>query len=127
MKHIVSDIKSFEITRGFSARMIHSESMTIAFVEVEEGAGLPEHAHPHEQVTNVLEGIFEIVVGGQPVLLKAGEFWQSAHALPDFGCFQPRARRLSERRSRLRGAVGFIHRGFQKAHGFWNYACSKTI
>jgi quercetin dioxygenase-like cupin family protein len=73
MKHNVSDIKSFEITRGFSARMIHADSMTIAFVEVEEGAELPVHAHPHEQVTNVLEGVFEIVVGSQPVLLKAGE------------------------------------------------------
>lgn len=72
MHYALADIPPFEITRGFTARMIHTETMTIAFVDVAAGAALPEHAHPQEQVTNLLEGEFELVVGGQPMRLTAG-------------------------------------------------------
>lgn len=73
MKYVFSNIESFEITRGFHARLIHSETMTIAYIEVEEGAILPEHAHVHEQVTNMLEGEFEFILEGERLLLRAGE------------------------------------------------------
>lgn len=73
MKISLADLPSFEITRGFSARMIHTDNMTIAFVDVEAGAELPEHAHVHEQVTNLLEGEFELVLGGEIMHLKPGQ------------------------------------------------------
>ena len=41
--------------------------------EVEAGAALPRHSHPHEQVVNMLEGEFELVVDGTPHRLKAGD------------------------------------------------------
>lgn len=72
MPYTIADIPPFEITRGFIARMIHTENMTLAFVDVEAGAMLPEHSHPHEQVTNLLEGQFEFVLDGQTLLLEAG-------------------------------------------------------
>ena len=72
MKISIPNLVPFEITRGFTARMIHTDNMTIAFVDVDAGAELPEHAHPHEQVTNLLEGEFEFVLGGETMLLKPG-------------------------------------------------------
>jgi len=69
----IPDLVPFEITRGFTARMIHTDNMTVAFVEVEAGAELPEHAHVHEQVTNLLEGEFEFVLGGETLHLKPGQ------------------------------------------------------
>ncbi|MEQ1746413.1 MAG: cupin domain-containing protein [Saprospiraceae bacterium] len=69
----ISDLAPFEITRGFTARMFHTDAMTVAYVDVEAGAELPEHAHVHEQVTNLLEGEFEFVLGGQPMLLRPGQ------------------------------------------------------
>lgn len=69
----IPDLVPFEITRGFTARMIHTDNMTLAFVEVEAGAELPEHAHVHEQVTNLLEGTFEFVLDGQALSLTAGQ------------------------------------------------------
>jgi len=72
MKINIPDLAPFEITRGFTARMIHTDNMTIAFVDVEAGAELPEHAHIHEQVTNLLEGEFEFVLGDQTMLLTPG-------------------------------------------------------
>jgi len=66
------DIPEKEIVPGYWARFIHSEHMTVAFWRVETGAALPEHAHPHEQVTTLLEGEFEITVAGETRLLKPG-------------------------------------------------------
>gem|GEM_PF-3189683 len=47
MKHTLSTIPPFEISRGFNARFVHTDSMTLAFVEVDTGAALPEHALSH--------------------------------------------------------------------------------
>ena len=46
MKHSISTIPPFEITRGFNARFVHTESMTIAFVEVDAGAELQQPGVP---------------------------------------------------------------------------------
>lgn len=47
--------------------------MSIAHVRLVEGSVLPEHHHPHEQVTNVLEGTLEMIVGGETCLCQAGD------------------------------------------------------
>lgn len=73
MKHTISAIASFEISRGFNARFVHTDSMTLAFVDVDEGAELPEHSHIHEQVTTLLEGRFDLMVSGQMHRLEAGD------------------------------------------------------
>lgn len=73
MQYTISEIAPFEISRGFVARMIHTDHMTLAFVEIENGAVLPEHHHVHEQVANVLEGEFEFVLDGQRMVLRAGQ------------------------------------------------------
>ena len=53
--------------------MFHTEGMTIAYVDVEAGAELAEDAHFHEQVSNMLEGEFEFVLGGGKMLLHPGD------------------------------------------------------
>ncbi len=57
---------------GYRAVFVHSENMTIAYWEVEEGAVMPEHAHPHEQVASVIEGRFELTVDGESKVLDNG-------------------------------------------------------
>ena len=73
MKITIADLPSFVISKGFTAQMFHTESMTLAYVDVEAGAELPEHSHFHEQVSNMLEGEFEFVLGGEKMLLQAGD------------------------------------------------------
>lgn len=58
---------------GFNGRFIHSENMTFAWWTIDAGAEIPRHAHPHEQVVNVLEGRLELVVGDETHLLGPGE------------------------------------------------------
>jgi quercetin dioxygenase-like cupin family protein len=53
-----------EIKEGFKARFIHTENLTLGYWDAEEGAVLPIHSHLHEQITQVLEGKFELTVDG---------------------------------------------------------------
>ncbi|MBI3792085.1 MAG: cupin domain-containing protein [Gemmatimonadetes bacterium] len=67
------NLKVRPLVEGFRGRFVHSERMTIGFVDVDAGARLPEHAHPHEQVTTVLAGEFELTVEGVPHRLTTGQ------------------------------------------------------
>lgn len=60
----LTTIPSKEIMPGYHGKMIHTENMSIAFWEVEEGAEVPEHSHMNEQVMQVLEGTFEFTLEG---------------------------------------------------------------
>ena len=66
MQHInLSQVEWKEPVKGFKGRFVHSANMTFGYWDVEAGANLPEHSHPHEQVTNILEGEFELTVDGE--------------------------------------------------------------
>lgn len=69
----LNDIEEREIVPGYRARFLHSENMTLAFWDVDPGAALPEHSHPHEQIANVLEGQFELTVAGKSRILEPGQ------------------------------------------------------
>ena len=69
----LSETQERELVPGYHVRFVHSQTMTLAFWRVEAGAALPAHSHPHEQVAQVLEGRFELVVDGEPFQLGPGE------------------------------------------------------
>lgn len=60
----LDNIKVQEPVPGYKGKFVHSENQTIAFWEVDEGAALPEHSHPHEQISTVVEGEFELTING---------------------------------------------------------------
>ncbi len=68
----LDQLQARELAPGFHARLLHTDRVTIARVEIDAGSALPEHAHPHEQVTMLLEGDFELTVGGTPHRLAPG-------------------------------------------------------
>lgn len=69
----LENVEPKEILPGFTARMVHSESMTLAYWSVEANAELPEHSRPHEQVATVIEGEFELTVDGETIHLTPGQ------------------------------------------------------
>ncbi len=68
----LSEVTSQEIMPGYHGKMIHGETMTLAFWEVEEGATVPEHSHINEQIMHVLEGDFEFTVAGVTKIYEPG-------------------------------------------------------
>jgi quercetin dioxygenase-like cupin family protein len=51
------------------------ERMTLSLVEMQPGAVIPEHAHPHEQVGLALEGEAEFTVGNETRTIVPGGMW----------------------------------------------------
>jgi quercetin dioxygenase-like cupin family protein len=58
---------------GWVGRFFHSEHMTFAYWDIEEGATLHEHAHENEEVWHVVEGEIVLCVGGVPQTVGAGQ------------------------------------------------------
>lgn len=85
MQYTVSSIAQFEISKGFNARFIHTDNLTLAYVDIDDGASLAEHSHVHEQVVNVLEGRFELTVNGEPHILEAGDAFAIPSSVPHSG------------------------------------------
>lgn len=68
----IDKIEPREIVKGFKARFIHTEKITVAFWEVEAGAVIPVHHHIHEQTSQVLAGKFELTVDGERKVYEPG-------------------------------------------------------
>ncbi len=68
----LADQQEREPVPGFKVRFVHSERMTLAYWDIEPGAALPEHAHVHEQVAQVIEGEFDLTVEGATARLRPG-------------------------------------------------------
>lgn len=68
----LDELTAREIVAGFHGKFVHTDHITVSHWDVEAGASLPEHAHVHEQVTLVLEGTFEMTVGGETRTLQPG-------------------------------------------------------
>jgi len=68
----LDDLPEREMAKGFHARMVHGDGMTVAHWRAEAGSVLPLHQHPHEMIVNLLEGEMEITVGREKTVLHAG-------------------------------------------------------
>ncbi|OIR13195.1 cupin domain protein [mine drainage metagenome] len=69
----LKNITAKEIAKGYFAKLIHTDKMSFSFVEVKAGESLPEHAHPHEQVSIIQQGTFQLTLDGKPVIFNEGQ------------------------------------------------------
>ncbi|MBN1315087.1 MAG: cupin domain-containing protein [Anaerolineales bacterium] len=65
----LAQLKEKEIVSGFHMRIVHSDHISQTFWTVEAGASLPEHSHPHEQISCVVEGELEMTLEGETRIL----------------------------------------------------------
>ena len=68
----ISKLEERAILKGIKGRFTHTENNTIGFITLDAGAVLPEHAHIHEQTTQVMEGKLELILDGQIHILEPG-------------------------------------------------------
>jgi quercetin dioxygenase-like cupin family protein len=69
----VAELPVKELTSGIRLRSVELAALMMTFVEYPEGSVVPTHFHPHEQITYVLEGCLEVVVGDAQRLLGPGD------------------------------------------------------
>ena len=65
-------VESRELIPGTEVRFVHSDAMTLAYWTFEPDTDLPLHSHPHDQVTNVIEGTLELTLEGETRALTPG-------------------------------------------------------
>lgn len=68
----LDDLGLTEPIPGFKGRFVHTENLTVANWMVEAGSAAPTHSHPHEQVSFVMRGEFELTLEGETQVLKTG-------------------------------------------------------
>jgi quercetin dioxygenase-like cupin family protein len=61
-----------EMIKGVKMSEVHLDQVMVTMVTLEPGAVIPEHSHPHEQITYCISGEFEMTVEGETRKLTAG-------------------------------------------------------
>lgn len=74
----LKDIAPRELAPGLNARLVHGVQTTLSVVEIKKGSVLPEHKHFQEQITYILKGQLDMIIGGEKYSLTEG----SVHVIP---------------------------------------------
>lgn len=75
MTKLLKDMAPRELASGLTGYYAHGLHMTMGLIEIKAGSNLPEHSHPHEQITYILEGQLNMKIDGELVELSAGMFY----------------------------------------------------
>lgn len=74
----LAQLDSFPLTDGASAKALFGEGAMLNLVELEPGAVVARHSHPHEQLGLILRGSMNLEVDGTDHVLEE----MDAYALP---------------------------------------------
>ncbi len=69
----ISDTRPYLLRDGITARAVHGQRLTMAVVDLEPGAHLPEHHHENEQLGFVIKGTIDFRIGSDKRVLHAGD------------------------------------------------------
>lgn len=72
MSYKITDRPVKQVSPGIDGYYAHGQSSTLGYVEIKQGAVLKEHQHVHEQITYIIEGQLDMIIGGTPCSLTAG-------------------------------------------------------
>ncbi len=76
MPHInIQDIEPLEVIPGCRMRTPFGENLMLSYLEMDEGAVVPLHDHPHEQGGILLEGRVELTIGDEVRVCEPGEMF----------------------------------------------------
>src|SRR5690349_1592584 len=70
----IKHIRPKGLLPGITGYYAHGEKQTLGLVELKAGSVVPEHHHMHEQITYILEGQLDMVIGGEPRSLTPGMY-----------------------------------------------------
>ena len=74
----IKDIKPKELATGITGYYAHGDHLSFGLVELDAGSSVPLHQHVQEQITYIIDGELEMVIGGQSCLLTTGMY----HVIP---------------------------------------------
>ena len=69
----LGDLRPYVLREGITARAVRGDRMTLAVVDLEPGAVLPEHHHENEQLGFIIAGTMTFRIGTETRELRAGD------------------------------------------------------
>lgn len=66
----LSAISSHEVCPGCRLRTPYGQNLMLSYLEMDEGAVIPLHDHPHEQGGMLLEGKLELTIGDETRIVE---------------------------------------------------------
>jgi quercetin dioxygenase-like cupin family protein len=61
------------VTKGLARRIITGAKLMSAQIRLDAGTVIPEHAHPNEQISYVMEGALKFCIRGEELIVHAGQ------------------------------------------------------
>jgi quercetin dioxygenase-like cupin family protein len=71
----IKSIKPKELVPGITGYYAHGNELTFGYVELKQGSSVPMHNHVHEQVTFIVKGQLDMVIGGKECSLTTGMYY----------------------------------------------------
>ena len=71
----IKDIRPKQLAEGITGFYAHGERLTFGYVELKEGSAVPVHQHAQEQITYILEGQLDMMIGGNLYSLLPGMYF----------------------------------------------------
>jgi quercetin dioxygenase-like cupin family protein len=78
----LADIAPIQVFDGIRARRVEGDLITLAIVELDPNAVVPEHRHAHEQNGMVITGQMAFRVGSEERVLGPGGTWRILGDVP---------------------------------------------
>lgn len=71
--YTLEDLSVTDAAPGIRRRSVYLDQLMLTFFELDEGAIIPPHAHPHEQISFVVAGALEFTLDGDRRVVRAGQ------------------------------------------------------
>jgi quercetin dioxygenase-like cupin family protein len=78
----LAELTTLRVWNGVSGRVLGGERVTMAVVELEPSAVVPEHNHEHEQIGVCVSGSVTYRVGDEERVLSPGNTWLIPGGVP---------------------------------------------
>ncbi|HEY0983739.1 MULTISPECIES: cupin domain-containing protein [unclassified Schlesneria] len=71
----ISQFPAIEPVPGCRMRTPFGENMMLSYLEMEDGAEVPLHSHPHEQGGMLIRGTMQLTIGDETRICEAGSMF----------------------------------------------------
>lgn len=78
----IKNLSPKALAPGITGYYTHGNQMTFGLVELKAGSSVPLHAHPHEQITYILEGQLDMIIDGTAYSLTSSMYYVIASNTP---------------------------------------------
>ncbi len=81
----LDELKPQRPAKGVALKAFTGSKMSMVLFQLEPGAAVPEHTHPHEQMGTVLQGAVELTIGDEKQIVAQGGAYHIPSGQPHGG------------------------------------------